>query len=64
MADADFREQLRPFLLKVKGATQQSTDNFLRRCVYRQGQYDSADDFGRVAEVGCCACRPRGSGAD
>ena len=47
--DAEFREHLRPFLLKCKGATDAGVTSFLALCTYRKGGYDSAEAMGRVA---------------
>ena len=47
--DAEFREHLRPFLLKCKGATDAGVNSFLDLCTYRKGGYDSAEAMGRVA---------------
>jgi len=44
--DDAFREHLRPFLQK-KGSDEE-VEAFLKLCSYRNGNYDSADDVGRV----------------
>jgi glucose-6-phosphate 1-dehydrogenase len=48
--DADFRSHLKPYLTKVKGATEELIDEFLSRCFYRNGQYDSADSLNSCAQ--------------
>ena len=43
--DAEFREHLRPFL---KGGDDEDKSDFLDRCIYRAGGYDSEADVGAV----------------
>ena len=46
--DGVFREHLTPYLMKCKGATAENVSAFVAICVYRQGQYDSAEGFAKV----------------
>ena len=46
--DAGFREHLKPFLMKCKGATEENVAAFVAICIYRSGQYDSAEGFAKV----------------
>ena len=46
--DAGFREHLKPFLMKCKGATEENVAAFVATCIYRSGQYDSAEGFAKV----------------
>mmetsp|Transcript_62692 Transcript_62692/g.162711 ORF Transcript_62692/g.162711 Transcript_62692/m.162711 type:complete len:547 (+) Transcript_62692:91-1731(+) len=52
---AAFREWLRPWLLKSFAGQmktcQDALDSFLERLIYFEGQYDSAEDFARLAET-------------
>mmetsp|Transcript_9202 Transcript_9202/g.19417 ORF Transcript_9202/g.19417 Transcript_9202/m.19417 type:complete len:531 (+) Transcript_9202:199-1791(+) len=42
---ADFRDQILPYL---KGGTEEEKLAFLSKCIYRNGNYDSAEDVGNV----------------
>lgn len=55
-SDADFRQQISPFI-KRKTASQVASDDFdarkeafLDKCIYRSGKYDSASDVGAVSD--------------
>ena len=48
--DGTFREHLKPFLMKCKGATEENVAAFVAICIYRSGQYDSAEGFAKVHE--------------
>lgn len=43
--DEDFKEQIRPYL---KNGSEEQKDSFLKLCIYRNGNYDSAEDVARV----------------
>ena len=43
--DDDLKAQIRPYL---KRGTEEQKDAFLNLCIYRNGNYDSAEDVGRV----------------
>jgi len=47
MTTRDFRNQILPFL---KGGTEDDQKAFLSKCMYRNGNYDSAEDVGKVFE--------------
>jgi len=57
-SDGEFRAHVRPFLEKKNGdgdvseqqQQQQQREEFLSKCIYRNGAYDSPDDIGLVFE--------------
>jgi glucose-6-phosphate 1-dehydrogenase len=46
----EFREKLRPWLLKSE-SDETKIDQFLNRCTYFKGAYDSADDFANLNQT-------------
>eukprot|EP00927_Polykrikos_kofoidii_P084965 TRINITY_DN9112_c0_g2_i1.p1 TRINITY_DN9112_c0_g2~~TRINITY_DN9112_c0_g2_i1.p1 ORF type:complete len:543 (+),score=93.12 TRINITY_DN9112_c0_g2_i1:72-1700(+) len=47
--DAQFRDEIRPWLLKAKSSV--VVDAFLSKCFYFKGAYDKSDDFNRLNET-------------
>ncbi|KAL7692798.1 putative glucose-6-phosphate dehydrogenase, NAD(P)-binding domain superfamily [Plasmopara halstedii] len=49
-SDEDFRAQIAPYIKPKTPETEARKDAFLNKCIYRSGNYDSADDVGTVSK--------------
>ncbi|CAI5713719.1 unnamed protein product [Hyaloperonospora brassicae] len=49
-SDSDFRAQVAPYLEPKTSEAEAKKDAFLKKCIYRSGDYDSADAVGKVSD--------------
>ncbi|CAH0489513.1 unnamed protein product [Peronospora farinosa] len=48
--DADFRKQIAPYIKSKTTEAEAKKEDFLSKCIYRSGNYDSAEDVGKVSK--------------
>lgn len=49
-SDSDFRAQIAPYIKPKKPEDEARKEAFLGNCIYRSGNYDSAEDVGKVSK--------------